>query len=191
MYNFFSSAPQTNTERLTNKQQTMVQPKKPPAPSSRKKETAILPLGVKLIIGFFLVSIPLWIVGQGGAVVAYDTVAAWGLQAATRQDLDPVIVEECRGIGLADVLVQVPLFVVAIIGLRRLEFYGAVASWLTLGINVYWPVVAWSKQSFFVQAENIQCEPWDAAVHVPLVFIVLFSGWACVYLYQNRKLVFD
>ena len=94
----------------------MVQPQKP---SPAKKSP---PLGVKLIIGFFIASIPVWIVGQGGAVVAYDTVATWGLQASAREDLDPVIVEECRGIGLADVVVQVPLFVVAAIGLQRLQF---------------------------------------------------------------------
>lgn len=172
---------------FTNQQQqnanTMVRPQKPP-PSVKN----LLPFGVKLIVGFFMASIPVWMVGQGGAVVAYDTVAAWGLQASAREDLDPVIVEECRGIGLADVLVQVPLFVVAATGLRRLRFYGAVASWLTLGVNLYWPIVAWSKQSFFVNAGMIKVEPFTAAVHFPLAFIVLFSAWASWYLYQNRKL---
>jgi len=166
----------------------MVQPQKPPSVKDKNKT---VPFGVRLIVGFFLASIPLWIVGQGGAVVAYDTVAELGLQAATRDSLDPVIVEECRGIGLADVVVQVPLFVVAAVGLRRLQFYGAVASWLALGVNLYWPVVAWSKQSFFVNADNIKCEVWPVSIHATLAFIVLFSAWASLYLYQNHKLFIE
>ena len=175
----------------------MVQLKKPMSSSSslnnnkKKKKIVVLPSGINLIVGFFVVSIPLWIVGQGGAVIAYDTVAALGLQVAAREELDPVIVEECRGIGLADVVVQVPLFLLAITGLQQLQFYGAVASWLALGVNLYWPIVAWSKQSFFVNAGTIQVVPFPASLHTLLAFIVLFSAWASWYLYQNRKLFLD
>ena len=74
------------------------------------------PLGIKLIIGFFMLNLIMFVVGPGGAVVSYDYVAKLGLQEA-RETIDPVIVVVNRGIGLADVLIGVPLFILAIIGL--------------------------------------------------------------------------
>lgn len=47
-----------------------------------------MPLGIKFIIGFHILSIIFWVVGQGGAVIAYDTVAQWGLQEP-RETIDP------------------------------------------------------------------------------------------------------
>ena len=83
----------------------------------------------------------MFVVGQGGAVVAYDTVAQWGLQEA-RVTIDPVIVVVNRGIGLADFIIGVPLFILAIIGLWRQKYFGYVASWMVFGISLYWTTVA-------------------------------------------------
>ena len=83
-----------------------------------------LPPGVKVIIGFHLCSFVLWFFGQSVAVVAYDTMADWGLQGP-RDLLDPVIVEVNRGIGLTDTLVMLPLFIVAAAGLARKRFFGS------------------------------------------------------------------
>ena len=47
-----------------------------------KVEKLKLPLGIKLIIGYHLLNIVLWTIGQGGAVVAYDAVVEMGLQDA-------------------------------------------------------------------------------------------------------------
>ena len=150
------------------------------------QKTIKIPLGVKIIIGFHLLSIVLWTIGQGGAVISYDTVAEWGLQEP-RELIDPVIVEVNRGTGLADVLIQIPLFVIAIIGLLRLRFFGAVASWLVLGTTIYWPVVAWSEKYFYGQS-TVKFQPFDMTTNGILTFIVLFAGWASWYLFNNRKL---
>ena len=145
-----------------------------------------LPLGVKIIIGFHLVSIVLWIIGQGGAVISYDTVAQWGFQDP-RESLDPVIFEANRGIGFADFVIQIPLFISAAIGLWLRRFYGAVCSWLVLGITIYWPVVHWAKQYFFKQAA-VKHDSVDIMVHVILAFIFFFAIWASWYLFKNRTL---
>ncbi len=145
-----------------------------------------LSLGIKLIIGFFILNLIMFVFGQGGAVVSYDYVAKLGLQEA-RETIDPVIVVINRGIGLADVLIGVPLFVLAIIGLWRLRFYGAVFSWMVLGISFYWTTVAWVKQSFYIQA-SVKCEPFNAGVHGVLAFVFVFSIWASWHLFKNRKL---
>ena len=71
-----------------------------------------VPRGITCIIGFFVLSIILWIIGQGGAVLSYDSVAKLGLQEP-RERVDPVIVEVNRGIAFADVIIQIPLFIVA------------------------------------------------------------------------------
>ena len=145
-----------------------------------------LSLGIKLIIGFFILNLIMFVFGQGGAVVSYDYVAKLGLQEA-RETIDPVIVVINRGIGLADVLIGVPLFILAIIGLWCLRFYGAVFSWMVLGISFYWTTVAWAKQSFYIQA-SVKCEPFNAGVHSVLAFVFIFSVWASWHLFKNRKL---
>ena len=145
-----------------------------------------LSLGIKLIIGFFILNLIIFIFGQGGAVVSYDYVSKLGLQEA-RETIDPVIVVINRGIGLADVLIGVPLFVLAITGLWRLRFYGVVFSWMVLGISFYWTTVAWAKQSFYMQA-SVKSQPFDIGTHGVLAFVFIFSVWASRHLYKNRKL---
>lgn len=144
-----------------------------------------IPLGIKIIIGFHLLNIFLWTIGQGGAVIFYDTVAKWGLQDP-RELLNPVIVEVNRAIGLTDVIILIPLFIIAVIGLWRLKFYGAIASWLALGITLYWPVVSWSSQYFYGQA-GIKHRPTPMSTHVILTFILVFAVWASWYLFKNHK----
>lgn len=143
-------------------------------------------LGIKLIIGFLILNLIIFIIGQGGAVVAYDFAARLGLQEV-RETIDPVIVVVNRGIGLADFLIGVPLFLLAIIGLWRLRFFGAVFSWMILGISLYWPTVAWAKQSFYIQA-SVKCEPFNAGTHGVLAFVFIVSVWASWYLFKNRYL---
>lgn len=145
-----------------------------------------VPFGFKLIIGFFILNLLMFVIGQGGAVISYDYVANLGLQEA-RETIDPVIVVVNRGIGLADVLIGVPLFIIAIIGLWRLRFYGAVFSWMVLGISFYWTTVAWAKQSFYIRA-SLKCQPFDIGVHGVLAFVFVFSVWASWHLFKNRKL---
>ena len=150
------------------------------------RQAAKIPLGVKIIIGFHLLSIILWTIGQGGAVIAYDTVAKLGLQEP-RELVDPVIVEVNKGIGFTDFIIQIPLFILAVIGLWRLKFFGAVASWLLFGITIYWPVVAWSNKYFFARAA-VKYHPFDVITHVILALIILFAVWASWHLFRNRKL---
>ncbi len=146
-----------------------------------------VPLGIWLIIAFFVLSIVIWVVGQGGALIAYNTVASFGFQE-TRESVDPILVEVNRGIAFADVVIQVPLFIFAIIGLGRLKFYGAVTAWITLGVHIYWPTVAWAKQYFYLHA-GVKCEPFALSLHGILAFFFLFSVWSSWYLYKNRQLL--
>lgn len=150
-----------------------------------EKQTKVPP-GLKLITGFFILNLIMFIFGQGGAVISYDYAAQLGLQEA-RDTVDPVIVVINRGIGLADVLIGIPLFIIAIIGLWRLRFYGVVFSWMVLGISLYWTTVAWAKQAFYIQA-SVKCEPFNMGVHSVLAFVFIFSVWASWYLFKNRKL---
>lgn len=145
-----------------------------------------VPSGIKFIVGFFILNILLFIIGQGGAVISYDSVAEWGLQEA-RETIDPVIVAVNKGIGFADIIVPLPLFILAVLGLWRLKFWGAVTSWMVLGISFYWTTVAWAKQYFYFTA-MVKCQPFDAVVHGTLTFVFLFSVWASFYLFKNRSM---
>ena len=147
------------------------------------------PLGIKFIIGFFILSIPIWIFGQGGAVVAYDFVAELGFQHDIRENVDPVMIETGRGIAFADAVIQLPFFILGVLGLWRLRYYGAVASWMALAIHLYWITVAWAKQYFYLNA-SFKCEPFPVSLHGVLAFFFLFSVWASWYLFKKRA-IFD
>ena len=152
--------------------------------SKRKKLT----LGTKLIIGFYILNIIFWVVGQGGSVIAYDTVASWGLVEA-KETVDPFCVVINKAIGLADVIIGPLIFIIAVIGLWKMRFYGLMTSFMGFGIGFYWTTIAWVKQSFLIKA-GIKAEPFDVGTHGMLAFVFLFSIWGSWYLYKNR-LQFD
>lgn len=115
----------------------------------------------------------IFVKGKGGAVVAYDTVAAWGMQEIREtSDLDVILINQA--IGLVDVIIAVPIFILAVIGLWRTRFYGIMASFMVLEINLYWPVVAWVKQIYYAQAD-IQCVPFGLKIHSMLSFVFICS----------------
>jgi len=143
------------------------------------------PSAIKVIIGFHLFNIILWTIGQGGAVISYDTVADWGLQDP-RHLIDPVIVEVNRAIGLADMFTMIPLFIIAVVGLWQLKFYGAVASWMVFGFSIYWPVVFFASQYFYGQSA-IKHNPTQMSAIILLSAIMLITIWASWYLYKNHK----
>jgi len=142
-------------------------------------------LGINFIIGFHILNIIMWVLGQGGAVVAYDTVAEMGL-VENRESIDPIIVVVNKGIGFADVLIGVPLFILAVIGLWQKRFWGAIFSWMVFGISFYWTSVAWSKQYFYLEA-SVKCQPFDLGTHFMLTFVFLFSLWGVWFLYRNKE----
>lgn len=147
--------------------------------------TAKLPLGIKVIVGFHIFSFVIWFFGQTVAVVAYDRVAAWGLQEP-RALIDPVIVEVNRAIGLTDTLVMLPLFIVGAVGLLRRRFYGAVASWLVFGMTIYWPVVFWCSQGFY-EAAGIRHAPVPIAYILLPGALMLIACWGSWYLARSRE----
>ena len=145
-----------------------------------------LPLGIWVIICFHIFSLVIWFFGQTLAVVAYDTVAGWGLQGP-RDQLDPAIVEVNRGIGLTDTLVMLPLFIVSTIGLWHRRFWGAVASWLVFGMTLYWPVIFWCCQEFYAAA-GIAHQPTSAVAIILPGVLWLIAAWGTWYLAKNREL---
>ena len=145
-----------------------------------------VPLGIKFIIVFYILNIIFWVFGQGLSVIAYDTVAQWGLVDA-RDTVDPFIIVINRAIGLADVIIGPPIFIIATIGLWKMRFYGLMASYMGFGIGFYWTAIAWVKQSFLIQA-GVKSEPFDLGTHGMLAFVFLFSVWGSWYLFKNRKL---
>jgi hypothetical protein len=144
-----------------------------------------VPLGIKIIITFHMLSAILWTIGQGGAVLFYDTIAGWGFQDP-RENLAPGLVEVNKGIGLSDFVIQIPLFIIAIVGLWRMKFFVAIASWMVFGISLYWPCVYWFSQ-YFHQIEGIKHSPAEPIDHILLAFIFLFSVWGSWYQYRKRQ----
>ena len=144
------------------------------------------PISVMALILFHLVNVVLWFFGQTLAVFNFDMVASWGLQEP-RALVDPVIVEFNRAIALADTLLLLPLFVVAAIGLMRLRFYGAVASWIVLGWSLYWPAVFWASQFFYAQTGMRHAPTGIDDLLVPGAMWIV-AAWGIWYPYRHREL---
>lgn len=144
------------------------------------------PIGVMALILFHLFNLVLWFFGQTLAILNFDLVAEWGLQEP-RALVDPVIVEVNRAIALADTVLLLPLFVVAAIGLMRLRFYGAVASWVVLGWSLYWPAVFWASQFFYAQTGITHAPTGMDGLLVPGVMWII-AAWGIWYLYRQRGL---
>lgn len=142
-------------------------------------------LGVIVIIGFYILNIIFWVIGQGASVIAYDRVASWGLVEA-KETVDPFCIVINRAIGFADVLIGPPIFFIATVGLLKMRFYGLMASFMGFGIGFYWTTIAWVKQIFLFQA-SVKCQPFDIGTHAMLAFVFLFSTWGSWYLYKIRK----
>jgi len=77
---------------------------------------------------------------------------------------------------VGDFASRLPLFLIAIVGLWRLRFFGVVAAWMSLSMHWYWTATAWAKQAFYLQA-GIQAEPLAMTLQVVMGVISL---WAAV-----------
>jgi hypothetical protein len=146
-----------------------------------------LSLPLRIIIAFHVLNLCLWLVGQTGAVLFYDTVAAMGLQDP-RDDVDAALVETNRGLGLADTLIPIPLLIMSAVGLYRRKFYGAICSWMVFSWTLYWPMVFFCSQWFYKQ-NSIKHAPVTAVnAIVPAVFWC-FAVWASWHLCRREKAV--
>jgi hypothetical protein len=144
-----------------------------------------IPPGIWIIIIFHILNLILWTFGQTIAVFNYDLVASWGLQDQ-RILIDPATVEMNRGIGAADTIILLPIFLIAIIGLLKQRLFGAIASWMAFALTLYWPVVFWFSQMFFADA-GIKHQPLSVAVVIlPAVFMV-FALWGTWYLTKHWR----
>lgn len=144
------------------------------------------PAGLIVLILFHIFNLVIWFFGQTLAIFDYDMVAAWGLQAP-RDLLDPAIVEVNRAIGLTDTLIMLPLFAIAAFGLLGLRFYGAVLSWVVLGLSLYWPVIFWTSQYYYAAA-GIRHAPTGVVEIVLPGALWIIAAWGIWYLYRNRAL---
>jgi len=144
-----------------------------------------IPTGIWIIVVFHIVNLILWTLGQTLAIFNYDLVASWGLQDQ-RDLIDPAIVEVNRGIALADTYLLLPVFLIAVIGLVRLRWFGAIASWMAFALTLYWPVVFWSSQKFLAEA-GIKHQPMSIAVVLLPACFMAFSLWGTWYLARQRR----
>jgi len=153
-----------------------------PAPSTE------LPRGVQVIIGFHIVNLCLWIVGQAGALVNYDWVASIGLQDP-REMTDQAIVANSLGIATTDTLILLPLLALATVGLLTFQFYGVICSWMVFAVSMYWTMMFWMTAGITYVSANIEHVPVRLSTLVPTAAIFGFSVWGSWYLCRNEKLL--
>jgi len=85
---------------------------------------------------------------------------------------------------------MIPLFLIALTGLWRLKIYGAIASWMALGITLYWPVVFLSNQYYYGTA-GIKYQHTPLSVIIFLLLLMFGALWASWYLIKDYDLLYS
>jgi hypothetical protein len=155
-------------------------------------------MGLRVVIGFFyfhllLVLLPAWSYFQ------YDMVAAFHLEEP-RSIADEAVVQTNRAIGLVNLMLVVPLNLLAIIGLtlpllrRRRHpasfsstwhppqappLWGMISSYLLLGVALYWPTLFVATRITYAVADiaHVRLGPQDLTTVSMVLAFALWSTW--------------
>ena len=138
-----------------------------------------LSLGLRVIVGFHILSAFLWILGQTFAVFSYDAAASMGLQEP-RDLTDPALVQVSIGIGMADTVILIPLHTLAAYAIVRREFYGIIMSWMNFAVSMYWTAIYWTGLIAYGMG-SIKHASADTTSLAVTIFVFLFAVWGSWY----------
>lgn len=144
-----------------------------------------LSLGLKVIIGFHIVSAVLWLFGQTHSIWQHEMVASWGLQTSAAET-EHAVIQYDRAMAIVDTLILIPLHAMSAYGLLNREFYGVICSWMAFSLSLYWPSIFIASRYTFATG-GVQTPPTDVVSASVVGFIIAFSIWGSWYQCRRNK----
>lgn len=107
------------------------------------------PLAFWFVMAFLIFDLLFFLIGQTGALFAYDFTVRIGLQESV-QAVGKYGVQVNRSFGLADTVIGIPLMLISLAGLYRRKRWALTTLAAFMGITIYWPVYC-AGLFFFLQ----------------------------------------
>jgi len=140
--------------------------------------------GFWLLIGFGILLIIIYLLGQTMALINYDFAVSIDLQEPVNE-ITEIGVAMNKGFGFGDTVFYIPLFVIGVVGLLKRSALGLFAMLGTMAITVYWPIVSLSTLFFAKGAPGWYFTDYTS-YSILLSLIVLYGIWGGWFLYRNR-----
>ena len=140
--------------------------------------------GFWLLIGFGILLIIIYLLGQTMALINYDFAVSIDLQEPVNE-ITEIGVALNKGFGFGDTVFYIPLFVIGVVGLLKRSALGLFAMLGTMAITVYWPIVSLSTLFFAKGAPGWYFTDYTS-YSILLSLIVLYGIWGFWFLYRNR-----
>jgi len=97
------------------------------------------PIAFWIIIGFFVLSLVMLLMGQTMAVFNYDLAVQLGLQESV-EEVSEYGVQVNRAFSAGDTLIYLPLMAVSLIGLFLRKRWSLLTTAAVMGISAYWAI---------------------------------------------------
>jgi len=140
--------------------------------------------GFWLLIGFGILLIIIYLLGQTMAIINYGFAVSIDLQEPVNE-ITEIGVAMNKGFGFGDTVFYIPLFVIGIVGLLKRSALGLFAMLGTMAITVYWPIVSLSTLFFAKGAPGWYFTDYTS-YSILLSLIILYGIWGFWFLYRNR-----
>lgn len=145
-----------------------------------------LPVGIRMIIGFYILIFVSWSIGRGGSLIIFDFLIKEDSLLVVNDSIDPVLIAIAKGSGLSGILILQPLLIVSAIGLAKQKFYGMISSWMVLALLIYWPTF-WLSNNYYTRLMTINYRPIGIVTLLCTCLIIGFSLWSICYLFFYAK----
>lgn len=129
--------------------------------------------GIRIAIGAILLQLVAW-GAQTISVIGWETSVSMGLQTErfTGSEIERVQAQLDWGIAAADIVLPLPLAIIALIGILRRRPYGFGAGLMELSIGAYWPIVfAFQRWNEYPGTASIAVGVWTVSALFGIVFL--------------------
>ena len=146
------------------------------------------PRGFWFVMAFLLFDLLFFLIGQTGALFAYDFMVRIGLQESV-QAVGEYGVQVNRSFGLADTVIAIPLMLISLAGLYRRKRWALTTLAAFIGITIYWPVFGAGLFFFLKGVPGYSLVP-GAGYSLILLLHAAFGIWILGYLmFRGEKLI--
>ena len=130
------------------------------------------PFGYWILQGFFILSIPLMLMGQTLCLLDYDLAVAIGMQES-RAQVGAFGVQFNKAFGFGDTVIFVPLLIASAVGLWRRSHWVLPLAGASLGVSAYWSATIAAAFAFLPGTPGYDYSPGVPVLAFVAVYVVV------------------